>query len=86
MKNKPILIVPGAPKKYFFEIFFKSIKNKKFKSPIVIICCQDYLKKILRKYSIKKSVKILNINNHKIKNLNNKSINLINIKLKTSKK
>ena len=85
MKNKPILIVPGEPNSIFFEIFFKSIKNKKFKSPIVIICCQDYLKKILRKYSIKKSVKILNINNHKIKNLNNKSINLINIKLKTSK-
>ena len=42
-------------------------------------------KKNIKEIPIKKSVKILNINNHKIKNLNNKSINLINIKLKTSK-
>ena len=54
MKNKPILIVPGTPKSIFFEIFFKSLKNRNFKSPIIIISCQNYLNKELKKYSIKK--------------------------------
>ena len=32
MKNKPIIIVAGEPKKHFFEIFFKSIKKNIQKS------------------------------------------------------
>ena len=34
MKYKPILIVAGEPNSIFLEIFFKSIKSKKLKSPI----------------------------------------------------
>jgi len=38
MKNNgPILIVPGSPRSVFYEIFFKTLKEKKFKTPIIII-------------------------------------------------
>jgi len=38
MKNNgPILIVPGSPRSVFYEIFFKALKEKKFKTPIIII-------------------------------------------------
>ena len=38
MNFKPILIVPGEEKSIFFEIFFKSIRSKKFTSPLILIC------------------------------------------------
>ena len=37
MKNKPIIIVAGEPNSIFLEILFKSLKTKKFKSPIILI-------------------------------------------------
>ena len=37
MKYKPIIIVAGEPNSIFLEIFFKSIKYKKFKSPLILI-------------------------------------------------
>jgi len=40
MKNKPIILVAGEPKSIFFEIFFKAIKNKRYKSPLILICCK----------------------------------------------
>ena len=44
MNYKPILIVHGEPNSIFLEIFFKSIKYKKFKSPLVLICSHKILK------------------------------------------
>ena len=37
MNYKPILIVAGEPNSIFFEIFLKSLKKKKLKSPIILI-------------------------------------------------
>ena len=37
MKSKPIIIIAGQPNSIFFEIFFKAIKYKKYKSPIILI-------------------------------------------------
>ena len=37
MNYKPIIIVGGEPNSIFSEIFFKSLKIKKFKSPIILI-------------------------------------------------
>ena len=38
LKNyKPILIVSGDPKSIFLEIFFKTLKKKKIKNPIILI-------------------------------------------------
>ena len=40
MNNKSILIVAGEPNSIFFEIFFKSIKNKNYRNPLILICCK----------------------------------------------
>jgi len=51
MSYKPILIVAGEPKSIFFEIFFKSIKRKKIKSPLILICCKNILIKEMKYFS-----------------------------------
>ena len=79
MKNKPILIHTGDPKSVFFEIFFKSIKFKKYKSPIILICCGRLLKKQLKKFNFKKKIQILNYKKIKHYNINNNSINIIDV-------
>ena len=48
MKNKPILIVAGEPYGIFFGNFFQIIK-KKYKSPIVLICCKKNLESQIKK-------------------------------------
>ena len=54
MKNKPILIVAGQPKSIFLEIFFKSIKNIKYKSPLILICSKKVLENQIKKFRFKK--------------------------------
>ncbi len=84
MKNKPILIVAGESKSIFFEIFFKSLKTNKFKSPIILICCLKELKSQMKIFNFQKNLRILDAENLKRKKLDNKKINLINIILKKS--
>ena len=51
MNYKPIIIVAGEPNSIFFELFFK-IKNKKIKSPIILIASKKLIEmqaKILKK-------------------------------------
>ena len=79
MNFKPILIVAGEPKSIFFEIFFKSLKFKKFKSPIILICSQKLLKIYMIKNKIKKNIKLLNYTFLKKNKLSNKFINVIDI-------
>ena len=43
MKNKPILLVAGEPNSVFLEILFKIFKNKKFKSPLILVCSKQIL-------------------------------------------
>ena len=43
MSLKPILVVPGEPNSIFSEIFFKTIKTKKYKSPIVLIASEKII-------------------------------------------
>ena len=81
MSYKPIIIVSGDPKSVFLEIFFKSIRKKKIKSPIILICSENLLKKSMRKFNFKKKIKLLKSNQIQKFNLNNSSINLIDIKL-----
>ena len=54
MKNEPILIVTGEPKSIFFEIFFKSLKLNKFKSPLILISSIKILKSQMKKNKYKK--------------------------------
>ena len=52
MKNSPILIVAGEPNSIFLEIFFKSIKFKKYKKPLILICSLQVLKLQMKKIKI----------------------------------
>ena len=79
MKNKPILIVPGQLNSIFFEIFFKSLRLKKFKSPLILIYSEKILKEQLKKFRFNKNIKIIDPNLIKKYKLNNNKINLINI-------
>ena len=80
MNYKPILIVHGEPNSIFLEIFFKSLKYKKFKNPLVLICSHEILKFHMKKLRFKMDIKIINPSLlNKIK-LNNKTINIIDIK------
>jgi 4-hydroxythreonine-4-phosphate dehydrogenase len=79
MNYKPILIVHGEPNGIFLEIFFKSLKYKKFKNPLVLICSHKILKFQMKKLRFKMDIKIINPSSlNKIK-LNNKTINIIDV-------
>ncbi len=82
MKNKPIILVTGEPKSIFFEIFFKTIKFKKYKSPLILICCKKLMLQQMKKYKIKKNLKLIDINKIRNININNDSINLIDVEHK----
>tara|TARA_A100001388_G_C28686695_1_gene459141 strand:+ start:60 stop:1025 length:966 start_codon:yes stop_codon:yes gene_type:complete len=81
MRNKPIILIAGDPKSIFFEILFKSLKKKEYQSPLVLICSKELLNKQMKKFKFKKSLRILNNQELKNLNLNNNSINLIDVKL-----
>ena len=79
MNYKPILIVHGEPNSIFLEIFFKTVKYKKFKNPLVLIGSYKILKFQMKKLKFKMDVKIIDPSLlNKIK-LNNKTINIIDI-------
>ena len=80
MNFKPILIVHGEPNSVFLEIFFKSLKYKQFRNPLILICSEKLLKFQMKKLKFKMDINILNLSSlNKIK-LNNKTINVIDIK------
>tara|TARA_B100000963_G_scaffold361823_1_gene400054 strand:+ start:3437 stop:4378 length:942 start_codon:yes stop_codon:yes gene_type:complete len=85
MKNKPILIVAGEPKSIFFEIFFKSLRKNKFKSPILLIASREILKKNMKKFNFKKKIKFLNYKTLNNSQIDNRTINLIDINLNKKK-
>ena len=79
MNYKPILIVHGEPNSVFLEIFFKSLRYKKFKNPLVLICSKKILEFQMKKLGFKIDIKIISPSSlNKIK-LNNKKINIIDI-------
>ncbi len=79
MNFNPILIVHGEPNSIFSEIFFKTLKSKKIKRPLVLISSEKILQKQMKKLNFKMKIKLINFNNLKKQRLDNKSINLINI-------
>jgi 4-hydroxy-L-threonine phosphate dehydrogenase PdxA len=85
MNYKPIILVSGEPKSIFFEIFFKTLTKININSPIILIACNELLKSQMKKLKFKKKIKLLNPNLLEKYELNNESINLINVKFRTSK-
>jgi len=85
MKNKPIIIVAGDPNSIFFEIFFKSLKILKLKSPIILITSLSLFRSQMKKFGFKKNIKILNSKNLGEIKIDKKIINIINVHLDFSK-
>ncbi len=80
MKNNSIIIVSGEPKSIFLEIFFKSIKNKKYKSPLILICDKKILIDQMKKNKFKRKLNIINFNQIDECKLHKNFINLIDVK------
>ena len=85
MQYKPILIVSGEPNSIFFEIFFKTLKKKIFKSPLILIGSIKLLK--LQMKELKYNIKINQISTNSLTNLkfDNKLINVIDVEYNCSK-
>ena len=79
MSFSPILIVAGEPNSIFIEIFFKVFKIKKIKSPIILISSKKLLKFQMKKFKFKKNINVLELSKLNYRNLNNNSINLIDV-------
>ena len=88
MKNNSIIIVSGEPYSIFFEIFFKTLKDKKFKNyknPLILIGSKKLLIKQMKKLNYSFKIRIVDekiINKYK---LDNKKINLIDVNFKFKK-
>ena len=85
MNYKPIIVVAGEPNSIFLEIFFKAINRNKFKSPIILIGSFKLIKLQMKKLKVLKKIKLINFMELKNYNLNNKSINLIDINFNQKK-
>ena len=85
MVYKPIIIVAGEPNSIFSEIFFKSLKLKKFKSPIILIASQKIIKLQMRKLNIKIKIRLIDFSDLRKIQLDNKKINLINVNFNQKK-
>ena len=85
MAYKPIIIVAGEPNSIFSEIFFKSLKIKKFKSPIILIASNNLIKLQMKKLNIDKKIRLIKLLDLRDTNLNNKKINLIDVPFEQKK-
>ena len=79
MNRQPIVIVAGEPNSIFLEIFFKSLKSYKYKSPLIIIVSRKLLNQQMNKLGYSFKVNSINANFIKFSELNNKKINIINV-------
>ena len=84
MNSNPILIIPGEPKSIFFEIFFKSIRLSKIKSPLILICDKRLLYQEIRRFNFKYRIEELDRNIINKKRIKKKKIYLIDISNKKS--
>ena len=85
MKYKPILIIGGEPNSIFLEILIKSLKIKRFKSPIILIVSLEIFKMQLKKLKLNYPFKVVDEFSLKEMNLNNKYLNIIDVKYNTKK-
>mgnify|MGYP001194709622 CR=1 FL=1 len=82
MKNRPIVLIAGEPYSIFYEIFLKSLKNKKIKkirSPIILIGSKKLLEDQINFYNYKFYINQIDKNFSKIIKYKNNQINIINV-------
>ena len=84
MKINPIILVAGDPDSIFFEIFFKALKKKKIKSPLILICCKKLFLNQMKYFKFKTKLKIISFDQIKYYKFSNKYLNIINVELKES--
>jgi 4-hydroxythreonine-4-phosphate dehydrogenase len=85
MNYSPILIVSGEPNSVFLELFFKVLKKDKIKSPIILISSKKLLTLQMQKLEFKKKIKLLQVSKLKSYKLDNKTINLVDVKYNPGK-
>ena len=85
MNCSPILIVSGEPNSVFLELFFKVLNKDKIKSPIILISSKKLLTLQMQKLEFKKKIKLLQVSKLKSYKLDNKTINLIDVKYNPGK-
>ena len=85
MNIKPIIILAGEPYSIFIEIFLKSLKFKKFKKPIILICSNKLLINQMNALGYKFKINLLDKKKINIKQIDNSKINLIDIKFNFKK-
>ena len=79
MKFKPIVIIAGEPNSIFSEIFLKTIKKNKFRSPIILVCSKKLLLKQAKHLNQNIKLNEINLNINLPKNYNYKKLNIVNI-------
>jgi len=85
MNFNPILIVSGEPNSVFLELFFKVINQNIIKSPIILISSKKLLVLQMKKMGFKKNIRLLSATKLKSYKINNKTINLIDVKYNPNK-
>ncbi len=79
MSSNPILIIPGEQKSIFFEIFFKSIKSRKYRSPLILICNKKILENEMKVNKFKKSIDLIKLSEISLRKFSKNKIYLIDI-------
>ena len=82
MRIKPIIVVAGEPYSVFFEILFKSLKNKnikKIKNPILLIGSKILLNNQMKLLKYNYSINEISLKNINLSKLENSKINIINV-------
>ena len=82
MDKTPIIIVSGEPNSIFLEIFFKSIKTYRYKSPLIIIASKKLVQQQMKNLGFMFDINIIGKDFTKFDKLNNKKINLIDVEYK----
>jgi 4-hydroxythreonine-4-phosphate dehydrogenase len=82
MGKTPIIIVSGEPNSIFLEIFFKSIKKYRYKSPLIIIASKKLVQQQMKSLGFIFDINTIGKNFTKFDKLNNKKINLIDVEYK----
>ena len=85
MGREPIIIVGGEPNSVFSEIFFKSLKNNTYKSPLIIFISKKLLQEQMKKLGFTLEINTINKTLNDFSKLNNNKINLINVDYKFKK-
>jgi 4-hydroxythreonine-4-phosphate dehydrogenase len=82
MSKTPIIIVSGEPNSIFLEIFFKSIKTYRYKSPLIIIASKKLVQQQMKSLGFTFDINTISKSFTKFDKLNNKKINLIDVEYK----